>query len=266
MKKLLIQVLVSLILFFALWLGLRNVNWVSIFHIEQASNSSEEKLGDFFWDMFKKTEKEIHGVKTIAPLDSLLSRICTSNNIDKKKIKLHLVLNEQVNAFAMPNGHLVVNSGLLKACENEAELCGVLGHEIAHIQKNHVMKKLVKEIGLSTLITMTAGNGNAEVIRQAAQVLSSSAYDRSLEKEADIGSVDYLLKAQVKPEPFADFLYKLSGEGNMITEHTSWISTHPDSKERAEYILEYSKNKTSAPQPILQNETWKKLKESIEGL
>ena len=111
---------------------------------------------------------------------------------------------------------------------------------------------------------MTTGNGGTEVIKETAKMLSSSAFDRNLEKEADIKAVDYLTNAKVNPEPFANFLYKLSDKEHEATKYLTWISTHPDSKERAEYIVRYIKGKMSDYKPILSNETWDKLKEELK--
>jgi predicted Zn-dependent protease len=126
------------------------------------------------------------------------------------------------------------------------------------------MKKLVKEIGLSVLISMTTGNGGAEIVKETAKMLSSSAFDRSLEKEADIKAVDYLVKARINPEPFADFLFKLSETENEATQYLTWMSTHPDSKERAEYIIEYCKDKKIEYTDSVTKATWDKLKEKLK--
>lgn len=128
------------------------------------------------------------------------------------------------------------------------------------------MKKLIKEIGLSVLISMTTGKGGSEIIKETAKMLSSSAFDRNLEKEADIKAVDYLVKAKINPEPFANFLYKLSDKENETTKYLTWISSHPDSKERAEYIIEYSKDKKTKYEAVMTMETWDKLKEKLREL
>jgi len=95
-------------------------------------------------------------------------------------------------------------------------------------------------------------------------MLSSSAFDRSLEKEADIKAVDYLVNANLNPEPFAYFLYKLSETENEAAKYLTWISTHPDSKERAEYIIEYGKGKKTQYKPVLSIDTWDKLKTTLK--
>ena len=263
MKKTIIQGLITVVLFFATLFALQQVNWVSVFRVQKLTDKTEEKLGELFWDVFKKTGKENKDSFVNNSVDSLVTKICSANNIDREKIKLHILDKDEINAFALPDGHLIVFTGLILNSESPEELSGVIGHEIAHIQLNHVMKKLVKEVGLSALISLTTGNGGSETIKETAKLLSSTAFDRSLEKDADIKSVDYLVKANINPEPFADFLYKLSERENEATKYLSWISTHPESKERAEYIIEYSKDKKGTYEPVLSRDTWDKLKDKV---
>jgi predicted Zn-dependent protease len=179
---------------------------------------------------------------------------------------LHIIEKDEINAFALPDGHLVVYSGLILNVDSPEELSGVLSHEIAHIELNHVMKKLVKEVGLSVLISMTTGNGGSKTIHETAKMLSGSAYDRQLEREADNKAVDYLSGANIDPEALADFLYKLSDDGDEVSNYLSWISTHPDSKERAKEIIEISKNRDRNNRPVLSSKTWNELKVKIKNV
>ncbi len=263
MRKLFIEILIFIALFFSLWFALGRIDWMSLFKIEQLTKSTEEKLGDTFWEFFSKTETEIKSTSVNKSLDSLVSHICKENNIDRSTIKLHLLRKQDINAFTLPNRHIVVFSGLIESSENEAELCGVLGHEMAHMEKNHVMKKLLKEVGLSVLVSMTSGKGSPEAARQLAKLLSSSAYDRKLESEADIASVDYMIKADIDPAPFADILYRLGDEEKNIPNQVYWISTHPESKERAENIVQYIKGKKIIKKSVLSAGEWERMKEKL---
>ena len=265
MKKIIIQGVIIIILFFGTWVTLKQVDWVKVFKVQKITNKTEEKLGELFWEVFKNTEKENKNPLVVNSIDSIVSHICKTNKIDRETIKVHILNKEEINAFALPNGHLIVYSGLILNSDNPEELTGVICHEIAHIELNHVMKKLVTEIGLSILISMTAGNGEPEIIKETAGLLSSSAFDRNLEKEADFKAVDYLINSKVNPEAFANFLYKLSDRESEVSKYLMWISTHPNSKERAEYIIEYSKNKLTDYKPIMSSVTeWDKLKEELK--
>jgi predicted Zn-dependent protease len=258
MAKIITQAALLVGLFFATWYGLQEINWMKLFRIEQLTQTTEEKIGDLLYDMIDRTETVVTEPDAINALDSIIQKIISANNLDTTEIKLHLIKKDEVNAFALPAGHMVIYTGLITGCDKQEELIGVICHELAHMKKNHVMKKLVKEIGLSVLVSMT-GNGGGEIMRQALKILSSTAYDRTLEREADRTAVDYMLKAGVDPEPFADFMYKLSTENGDIEEHLSWVSTHPESKERAESILGYCKGKIKKRIPILSEESWKNL-------
>lgn len=263
MKNFITQGLITVLLFFGTWFILTQIDWMKIFEVQDVTDKTEEELGDLFWEFFEKSEKEIKNTHVIAPVDSIVTHICNANRIERGKLKIHILQCDEVNAFALPNGHLILHSGLLLKSDNPEELAGVICHEIAHIELHHVMKKLVKEIGLSVLISMSAGNSAAEVIKETAKILSSSAFDRSLENEADIKAVDYLLNANISPEPFANFLYKLSDVEQEATKYLTWVSTHPDSKIRAEYIIEYSKGRETAYKPIIANQTFDLLKAAL---
>ncbi len=264
MEKVIIRLAIIVALFFATYTALKQINWVTLFNIEKITSSTEEKLGELFWDVINLQEKEITDINIVIPIDSLISKICKANNIDVEQIKLHIVDKNEINAFALPGKHLVLYSDLIMSTENEEELCGVISHEIAHMEKDHVTKKLVKEIGLSVLISSTVGNSSPEILSNAIRLLSSTAYDRNMEKEADIDAVDYMLNANINPLPFAEFLKRSYGDNTIIDEQLSWVSTHPESAVRADYIIEYSKGKTISSAPILYKDTWDQLKMDLE--
>jgi predicted Zn-dependent protease len=264
MKKTLLQGILTVLLFFGTWYCLRQIDWVAVFRIQKMTDKTEKKLGDLFWDVFKKSGKENKNEFVKHAVDSIVTRLCISNNIDKNKLKIHVLDKDDVNAFALPNCHLVVYSGLITNADNAEEVAGVIGHELAHIELNHVMKKLIKEIGLTVLITMTTGGGSGETIKEAAKTLSSSAFDRELEKEADLKAVEYLVRAKVNPSCFANFMFKITDKENEAFKYPTWMSTHPDSKQRAAYILAESKKSPVSFRPVLATTTWEKLQKELK--
>ena len=247
--------------FFLCWFLFSQVDFVSFFEIEQNKVFAEDKIGDIIWDEIEQNEDVIYDDSIVSTLDSLLLPLCKANDIDRDSLKVHVVKNSQVNAFAMPDNHLVVYSGLIEASKSEQALLGVLGHEMAHIEKNHVMKKLSKEIGFSVLVSMATG-ANGSQIAEVLNTLTSSAYDRSLEREADMESVRYMLKANIDPRPFADFMYDLSLD-NEMHKYTYLITTHPEAEDRAKYILNYLKGKKIKSKAILSKEAFNEFKENV---
>jgi beta-barrel assembly-enhancing protease len=126
------------------------------------------------------------------------------------------------------------------------------------------MKKLIKEVGLSTLISMATGTKGVGATRELAKTISSSAFDRSLEKDADLKSVEYMAKAEVNPAPFAEFMYKLSSNENLdMNNYLSWMSTHPASEDRAAYIMDYASEFKGDYHSVLSEATWQKVQRLV---
>lgn len=234
MRKIFLQALVLVAVFVGALYLLVQVDWIHLLRIDKVGSKVEKKLGDLIWESqeLEELSKQDSGyIRTAA----IINKVCDANGIAAKSIRLHIVENGEVNAFALPDHHMVVHTGLLKEVKTDAELAGVLAHEVAHMELSHVMKKIIKQVGFSLLFTLITGDIGGSTVGQVVEMLSSSAYDRSLEKDADLKAVDYLKRSGYGVDGFADFLDRLGaqdgGMGNL-----SWLSTHPDSKERARYV------------------------------
>lgn len=249
--------------FFALWFILSRFDWMDIFKVNQTTSKTEEAIGELYVNALQQSETVIEIDSLIQPITDIIDLIIESNSIDVD-VKLHVFDKDMVNAFAIPDDNMILFTGLIKECESPEELAGVIGHEIAHMEKNHVMKKLVKEIGLSVLISMASG-GNSTIINETLKTLTSSAYDRSLESEADLTSVTYLENADIDPSPFADFLFRLSMEESEGMQSLQLMSSHPASEERAKTILETKTIDKNTVRPLMTEEKWKALKLSYKA-
>ena len=235
MKKIILQIAVLIAIFFAVYTLTKQVNWMKLFGVDKLTKSTEEKLGDMIWKSYSATTTEETNYIVINTIDSIVNKICNANDIDSSTIKVHVIQKDEINAFALPGNHLAIYTGLLQDCDNADEVAGVIAHELAHMQKNHVMKKLVKEIGMGAIISLTSGSGGT--VSEILHLLSSSAYDRKLETEADITGVDYLMNAKINPEGLAQFLFRMATSEKDMPKAVYWISTHPESEERAKDIM-----------------------------
>ena len=237
MKKLFVLFLFVVLAFAGCIYVISLFDWKKTLGIEKVTADFDQKIGDVFWKSYSADIVEANDEKVVLPILQMVNRLCSSNGIKSSTIKVHVVNNKEINAFAMPGRHLVVHTGLIDFADHQEEIAGVIAHEVAHIESGHVVKKLGKEIGLSILMNLTLGDIGGEVVRNALSTLTSTAYDRSLEKEADLKAVDYMLKAKMDPAYLATFLKKLDKE-SQTPEVLQWVSTHPDSKERVRYINE----------------------------
>ncbi|MFZ9300841.1 MAG: M48 family metallopeptidase [Chitinophagaceae bacterium] len=265
MKKLLLLLFIVVGILAGIGFIVSSVDWIKLFKLEKFTQKTEQQLGDLLWESYSKGEKESNDPIVLKAVDSLVTSVCMANKIDRKNIKLHIFEKSDVNAFAFPGGRLAVYTGLIRESKNQNELIGVVSHELAHIQLRHVMKKLIKEIGLSVLISIATGTGDVAVISDIVKTLTSTAFDRSLEKQADIKAIDYMVNASIDPLPLADFMQRLADEQQMPgSEYLSWMSTHPESAERAAYIREYAGSKVQEKKKTIADATWVAVKNAVE--
>jgi beta-barrel assembly-enhancing protease len=248
--KILYQFSISILVFFGLWYGLSQINFTQMLKIEELSRAHEEKLGELIYDVIKKTNQEISEDSLVALIDRIRDRICRSNNIDPHDIKIHILKSSDVNAFALPDKRLVLYSGLIDYCRNAEELSGVIAHEIAHMEHNHIMQKLTKEVGIAMLVTMAGGSSSSEIIKETLKIVSSTSFDRKQEIEADESAVEYMANANIDPEHFANLLFRFSHESMELPRQIQWMSTHPNSKDRAAEVLLLRREKTFVIEPI----------------
>jgi predicted Zn-dependent protease len=252
MKKVLFQFVITILIFFAVWLSLSQLPFIDQDQIKKVDSATEKKLGELILRAVESSNKEINSSALKGIIDTIKTSVCKAQEVDPSSIKTLIIQKKDVNAFALPDRQIVIYSGLIEYSKNPEEVAGVLAHELGHIEKNHVMKKLLKELGLAMVITLTGNNSGFEIVKDAARTLSSSAFDRKQEKEADDFAFDTMVKADIDPENLANFLFRLSKESN-VPEELVWISTHPDTKERAADILKKKEGMPTNKHPLIQS-------------
>jgi beta-barrel assembly-enhancing protease len=149
------------------------------------------------------------------------------------------VLNAaEVNAFALPGGFLYVNRGLIEAAKNEAELAGVLAHEIAHVTARHGVEQASKGelLNWASLPLIFMGGWGGFILNQAAGIalpLTFFKFSRGAEKEADRLALQYLWKAGYDPVALMTFFENLQAQEKKKPGTLEKIfRTHPMNKDR----------------------------------
>lgn len=145
--------------------------------------------------------------------------------------KLYIIQDDNVqNAFCTPGGYIYVYTGLIKYLDNASSLAGVLGHEMAHADRRHSTQQLTKQYGISLLVSVVAGTTNAGQLAEIAGNLTSLAFSREHEKDADEHSVIYLCPTQYRADGAADFFQKIEAQGG--SNIPAFLSTHPNPDNR----------------------------------
>jgi Zn-dependent protease with chaperone function len=140
-----------------------------------------------------------------------------------------------LNAFAAPGGYMYFYTGIIHFLEDEAEFAGVMAHEMAHCDRRHSTDNLTKQYGIGIMLGILLGDNPgqlAEIASGLASGLSSLAFSRQNEYEADQYAVKYLSGTDYDPRGLAGFFEKLEGHPVPPT----FLSTHPSPDDRIEQI------------------------------
>ncbi len=190
-----------------------------------------------------------------AYIQGIYNEILKSNAIDHRDEfdwKIRIIDNDSVlNAFATPGGYSYVYTGLIKYLDQEDDLAGVLGHEIAHAAEEHSARNLERAYGADVLLSILVGENSSELTRivtNSATGLLSLSYGRGLETEADEKSVEYLADTKYNCAGASSFFEKLEAEGG--ARQPEFLSTHPNPGNRVDNITQTADDIGCSTQPL----------------
>lgn len=207
------------------------------------SERDEKALGD---EIHKEIERQ--GIEMVRDpvvqryVEGITERLVRTVKRKKTVDEVHVhVLDapDQVNAFATPGGHLFVFSGLLLTAEDEAEVAGVLAHEIGHIAARHPARRMVVTYGAQTVAALALGKDPALLEQIAAQLVGGgllASNSRAAEDEADSLGIGYVHRAGWDPRGLVRFFKRLRELEGETPAFLGWLSTHPTPTARIEKL------------------------------
>jgi predicted Zn-dependent protease len=229
--------LAVVILFFAIpfFLSLLPISTLSSLLNEQ----QEKKLGQWLYPLAKHQLQIVDGHPAEAAVRKLVDFLKSANpELQSYQFEIHISSHDEINAMALPGAIVVVNQGLLRKAESAEEVLGVLAHELAHVERRHLVKSLVGRMGslvgvlfLSSLI----GTDAALVIANTTDFISLK-FSRDDESAADLQGFHFLHRAHVSAEGMIQFFSRLEAEEKALPKALSFLSTHPLSKERVQSL------------------------------
>jgi predicted Zn-dependent protease len=166
------------------------------------------------------------------------------NSDAKVPFNIKVIESDEINAVSLPGGFFYINHGLILAAEDEAELAGVMAHEIAHVTARHAMEQQGKAqlLNIATIpASIFLGGIPAMIVQNALAIgvpITFLAFGRGHEEEADWLGLQYLYKSGYDPGASVSFFEKLQARENAKKKMNSLFSTHPATEDRVKEVKE----------------------------
>jgi len=214
------------------------------------SELEEKKLGREFIRRARRSMDFVSDPELTRYIERLGQKLAASGDEPQSEFRFYLIRNSALNAFAVPGGHIAVNTGLIMATEAEGELASVIAHEIAHVTQHHLARmiegsqgeglKILGAIAAAILLGGEAGQA-AVVAANASAIENRLEYSRSFEREADGIGIQALARAGYDPRAMPAFFERLqrwarvyeSGAPEFLRTHPLTMDRIADSRVRA---------------------------------
>lgn len=210
--------------------------------------------------------------KRRARLQKLFNRLAAKiDNTDHLKLLFRDGGMVGANAFALPDGTIVMTDQLVKLTKNDNEVGSVMLHEIGHVQERHSLRLAAQSFGLAMFVMVVTGDvsTSSSIISAIPVVLVESGYSQDMEWEADGYALDYMFEHKIDPIHFANMMQKLEDSHAVVKQYnksqknkkkrkndkeckprkdkdsedsfTDYLSSHPATKKRIDRFREASK-------------------------
>ena len=207
------------------------------------SISQENRLGEIIYSQILGSFNLISDPLITGYVQMLGNRLLVSDYSSSTKYKFLVANHPSINAFATPGGVIVINSGVILKTKSEAELAGVMAHEIAHVKARHLSRmheessRVDVTTALTVIATVIAGMYDSSTLgktlfsHKAIKAQKQITFIREHEKEADRLAISILVNANINPNGMSEFFKTLSKESN-DSNTLEFLRTHPLSKSR----------------------------------
>jgi predicted Zn-dependent protease len=214
-------------------------------HYNLLTTQDEIAIGKKLSEAIEKQEKILDDPELSAYISGIgqrLVQVCERKDVDYQ-FKLIDAPNT-VNAFALPGGHMYIYTGLLRYCSSEAELAGVMAHEMGHVAAHHHGEALTRAYGPAIFTSLLLGERAGQVVQVANDIVTAPGmlyFSRQDEFVADAKGLDYVLFAGYPPDAMIAFMNKLARHEEQLGPTPivfQLFSTHPPTQERVARLIE----------------------------
>jgi len=219
----------------------------------------EESLGKGVYEKLAPSPKRCTDADANAAVQAIVEHLLRNQPRNSYKVRIAIVNDPRINAFAAPGGYLVLFAGLLVRTQRSEELAGVLAHELAHVIERHPTQGLVRALSTSALVSTVAGDFGT--LSSLAASLTTLRYGRSDEQTADLRGLGLMISAGVDAQGMIDMFRTLSQSEGDKMDALEFLSSHPLTEERITQLqAELGRQPRPSPEPLLPGVDWSRIR------
>jgi predicted Zn-dependent protease len=195
----------------AVWLGSLAMSAMAGAIAERVPAEWEQKIGAGEIEHLRQDGLLLDDSNDVAQLTDLAAPLVRVLPAGHRDLKFYISDNPEPNAFALPGGPVVVNTGLLKMADQPEELLGVLAHELAHQTKRHVMRRKIAAAGPLVIfgLFLHSDSGVGHILALGSGLMVFQGFSQDYEMEADATGWSYLVAANIDPRGMIKMFQKL---------------------------------------------------------
>jgi len=219
-----------------------NKNQFNLYGLDEETNLGNQ-LAQEVLSEYQKQGKIYNDQKALEYINQLGHSLVSYAPEQHFQYQFYLIKTPEVNAFALPGGHIFVFTGLINYCQNEAELAGVMAHEIGHVVARHGTERLsamqAADLVGRIILSGLSQKVDPEIAKLAIDITATGAflaYSRENEREADDIGARVMYQAGYHPEALVSFFSQLGQEAGKMSKFEVFLSTHPDPQNRQQRV------------------------------
>jgi predicted Zn-dependent protease len=208
------------------------------------TDAQEQQIGDETKLKVLAEMPEYPNPTVAAYVNQVGQKMAAQAQADRKgqKYEFHVVQNPEINAFATPGGYVFVTTGALALMSNEAQLAGVLGHEVGHVANRHSVRGIQETFLAQGVEIAVLGKDADKLIQQGANIAANlvlKGFDRGKEEEADKFGAKYAFNGGYDPRELGGFLGALAAATGETPAWLVPVADHPRSDDRIAELKKY---------------------------
>lgn len=209
-------------------------NVIEVIQISSMSDEQEVALGRQINDRLVRDVRLYNNRQVTNYVNAIGQRLVRHSSRPELPFTFQVVQDDSINAFATLGGFVYVNTGLIRRADNEAELAGVVAHEIAHITEKHVLDRL-RQAAIAQGVLNATGVDPDVLVNIAYELVINRPNSRSAEYEADQVGLTILTRSNYAPVGMVNFFERLLSSGGGLPQ---FLNTHPDTRNRVARLRE----------------------------